>query len=491
MRFFHNPRKGGKSTTDNPDRSTKKNLMLAIIGGIPYNGRFCVLFIQELPCVGLIMKRPLADIPFAPRRCGFFYGWVIVAASTLAVFASIPGQTIGVGVFTDSLLEALDMSRENLSLAYMFGTLASGLLIPLAGTILDRIGVRVMAVIASLGLGLSMLALSQCDRITTSIGVAGAAMIVMTPIFLLMRFFGQGNLTMVARVAIGKWFNHRRGLATAIMGLFTTFAFSGGAFLINWVIDMYKWRQTCWILAGVIGIGMSLIAWLFFRDNPEQCGLVMDGIDDRQWLAAQEKQVPETKIEFTRRQALKKWAFWAFSLGLACYGLVITGISFHRTAIGEEMARTNKETLNVFIAISFVGVATRFAASWLADRTKLKLKWLLLVMMAAQILGTVGMLIFASNTGWGMTALGYGITGGIWGIIFSVALPRFFGREHLGAISGLTMSICVLASAVGPWLFSRGQSITGDYRTVIALCMLIPAAIILMAIRAENPQPKD
>ncbi len=112
------------------------------MGGISYNGRFCILLIWELPCVGLIMKRPLVDIPFAPRRFGFFYGWVIVAASTLAVFASVPGQTIGVGVFTDYLIEALGLSREQLSLAYMFGTLASGLLIPLAGTVLDRIGIR-------------------------------------------------------------------------------------------------------------------------------------------------------------------------------------------------------------------------------------------------------------------------------------------------------------------------------------------------------------
>ncbi len=435
------------------------------------------------------MKRPLADIPFAPRRFGFFYGWVIVAASTLAVFASVPGQTIGVGVFTDYLIEALDMSREELSLAYMFGTLASGLLIPFAGTVLDRIGIRVMAVIASLGLGLSMLALSQCDRIASSIGgVAGAVMIVMTLIFLLMRFFGQGSLTMVARVAIGKWFNHRRGLATAIMGLFGTFAFSGGPRVIDWIIELCQWRRACWILAGVVGGGMSLIAWVFFRDNPEQCGLVMDGIDDPEWLAEQEKKTPETKIEFTRRQAVKTRAFWVFSLGLACYGLVITGIMFHLTSIGEEMARTRKETLNVFIVISVVGVATRFIASWLTDRTKLKLKWLLLVMMTAQILGTVGMLRFASNTGWGMTALGYGITGGMWGIIFSVALPRFFGREHLGAISGLTMSVCVLASAVGPWLFSRGHNLTGDYRAVIGLCVLIPVAIMVMALKAENPQ---
>lgn len=43
------------------------------------------------------------DVPFAPRRAPFFYGWVVVVASTIGVVMSIPGQTMGVSVFTDPL----------------------------------------------------------------------------------------------------------------------------------------------------------------------------------------------------------------------------------------------------------------------------------------------------------------------------------------------------------------------------------------------------
>ena len=42
-------------------------------------------------------------MPVAPKNCPFFYGWVMVAMSTIGIIASIPGQTIGVSVFTDSL----------------------------------------------------------------------------------------------------------------------------------------------------------------------------------------------------------------------------------------------------------------------------------------------------------------------------------------------------------------------------------------------------
>ena len=70
------------------------------------------------------------DIPFAPRRWPFFYGWVILAASTVGILASIPGQTMGVSVFTDHLIAALRISRVQLSTAYMFGTVASSFMLP-------------------------------------------------------------------------------------------------------------------------------------------------------------------------------------------------------------------------------------------------------------------------------------------------------------------------------------------------------------------------
>jgi MFS transporter, OFA family, oxalate/formate antiporter len=68
------------------------------------------------------------NIPFSPAKWPFFYGWVIVFAGIVGIIMSIPGQTIGVSVFTDHLINALDISRVNLSMAYMTGTIMSGLL---------------------------------------------------------------------------------------------------------------------------------------------------------------------------------------------------------------------------------------------------------------------------------------------------------------------------------------------------------------------------
>ena len=74
------------------------------------------------------MKRR-CNKPFPPSKIPFFYGWVILAAGTIGVLMSIPGQTMGVSVFTENLLGELQINRNNLSLAYLFGTLGSGLMI--------------------------------------------------------------------------------------------------------------------------------------------------------------------------------------------------------------------------------------------------------------------------------------------------------------------------------------------------------------------------
>ena len=46
-----------------------------------------------------------SDLPFKPASFPFYYGWLILIVSTIGLVMSAPGQTIGVSVFTESLLD--------------------------------------------------------------------------------------------------------------------------------------------------------------------------------------------------------------------------------------------------------------------------------------------------------------------------------------------------------------------------------------------------
>ena len=104
--------------------------------------------------------------PFPVSKFPFFYGWVILAAGIIGVLMSIPGQTMGVSVFTESLLSDLEINRNNLSLAYLVGTMGSGLIITRAGKLYDRYGARIMAFIQAVKRTLVILMFSSVIFIT-------------------------------------------------------------------------------------------------------------------------------------------------------------------------------------------------------------------------------------------------------------------------------------------------------------------------------------
>jgi OFA family oxalate/formate antiporter-like MFS transporter len=448
--------------------------------------------VEETNGIAVPFYSKWANTPFSPAKCPFFYGWAIVAVSTLSIVFSIPGQTSGIGLFTDSLIEALSITRTQLSVAYMIGTIISGLLLPFAGKLLDRIGVRLMSVLASMGLALSLLVLASVGRIKdlfpSNTDNYILPMAVASFAFLLVRFFGQGNMTMVGRVAMGRWFNHWRGTATAIAGVPIAFAFNAAPWILNKLINALGWQGACFLMAGLIGIIMTLTGLLFFRDTPEECGLTMDGLTEDQAQRLPRKQRHPVHRQFTRYEAIGTMSFWAFALGLAAHGLIVTAIAFHITSIGEEMGKTRDQAVMMFFYSSFISIPARFAISYLVDNTGFKLRYVLMFLASTIACYTLGLAWFNTPLGWLTTTVGFGLSGGTWGVLCNVTFPRYYGRKHLGAISGLSMSVLVIASAVGPALFSGGQHLLGSYRNTTFCALGLPVIVFVLAWFTRNPQ---
>jgi MFS transporter, OFA family, oxalate/formate antiporter len=436
-----------------------------------------------------------ANTPFAPAKCPFFYGWVIVAVSTMSIIFSMPGQTAGIGIFTDHIIDALDITRNQLSLAYMIGTIASGLILPLAGKILDRIGVRFMSLFASIGLALSLLIFANVGNInaflSSRLKVAWLAGAIVSFAFFLVRFFGQGNMTMVGRVAMGRWFNNWRGIATAIAGIPIAFFFNATPWLLNKLINSYGWQGTCYLMAALIGIVMTTVGLLLFRDNPEECCLTMDGLTERTSQEKTRKQLHTVYRQFTRLQALRSLSFWAFVLGLAAHGLIVTAIAFHITSIGEEMDKTREQAVLMFFYSSFISIPARFAISYIVDYTRFRLRYVLMMLAATITCYTLGLAWFNTTGGWIVTTIGFGLSGGFWGVLSNVTFPRYFGRKHLGAISGVYMSALVIASAIGPAYFSFGEKYLGSYRNAAFSTLVLPVIIFILAFFIRNPQEME
>jgi OFA family oxalate/formate antiporter-like MFS transporter len=430
------------------------------------------------------------DQPFAPRRLPFFYGWWIAVVATLGVLMSIPGQTMGVSVFTDDLLKVTGLSRLGLSNTYLVGTIVAGLALPIGGRWIDRVGTRVTAMIASLGLAATLVFLSFVDRVVGALAsVLGfvspesVAAVVLSLAFVSLRFCGQGLLTMSSRAMVGRWFERRRGLVSGMTGVFTNFGFSlTPVFFLAW-IGFAGWRGAWLGMALAVGLGMTGIAWLFFRDNPEECGLRMDG--QAQPLDSTGAELPSQEHSLTREQAIRTLHFWYVTGVLAIQSMVFTGTTFHIVDLGAQQGLERAASVAIFIPIAVIGTATGFGVGVAADR--IALKWLVMGMASFQIVGFVGMAYLGDPTFMVVAIVGWGFSQGFFGPLTTVAIPKLFGRAHLGAIAGVQMSVLVLGSALGPALLAASQRYLGGYAPGLLAACGLSFAVLAVALVSREP----
>ena len=147
------------------------------------------------------MARLRGDWPFAVGKSPVFYGWIMAVIATLGILLSVPGQTMGMAVFADAFIEVTGLTRTELSLAYMLGTITSAFFLTRAGRWFDVHGARSVLIAASLMLGMSILFLSMVDRaseyVATLIGINGSAIAfsLMVVGYFGVRFSGQGVMT--------------------------------------------------------------------------------------------------------------------------------------------------------------------------------------------------------------------------------------------------------------------------------------------------------
>jgi len=435
-----------------------------------------------------------ADFPFAPSRCPFFYGWVITAAATIGIVFSIPGQTMGFSVFTDVMMRELGLSRVQLSAAYFIGTMLSGFTLPWLGRLYDRFGGRRMGVYSSLATGIVLFFLSVAAPLSRRISgaiEAGAALrvavsfMVITAGFYLIRASAQGVLTMTSRNLVGKWFDYHRGTALALSGAVTAFGFSLAPRVLDSLIQQFGY-DGAWRLLGLLTVTiMAGLGWLLFRDNPEECGMNMDG-PPRPGTRRKPHADSLTHRDLTRGEALRTWPFWAFNLSIAFFSLFATAYTFNIVSIGAEAGREKSAILSLFVPMAFVSVVSNLLCGWFSSRTRLK--YLLVLMNASSLAGVFGVLYIGSPGGAAAFVIGNGVCGGCFGALSGITWPRFFGRRWLGAISGVAMSSMVLSSAIGPILFSLSLAHTGSYTPILWISAIIPAALLLGSFRADNPQ---
>jgi OFA family oxalate/formate antiporter-like MFS transporter len=424
-----------------------------------------------------------------PKKWPFFYGYVVLIFGSIGVLFSIPGQTVGVSVFTDPVKDALGLTRNQFSNAYLIGTLLSAFFVPKAGRLFDKFGARFVAFFAAFFLGISLIIFSYSEGISENIKLGlntdswFVPFVLLCFLFFLVRFFGQGVLTMSSRNMIMMWFDKNRGKVNSISSITVSLGFSSSPILFNYLIDKNGWELSWQILAVCLFI-FSFLILQFYRNKPEDFGLIPDGFLAKK--KTHKQKIKNLEVNFTLEEAKKTRAFWMFGLALAFNSFFITGFTFHVVSIFKTQGYVKTEAIAVFLPISIIAISVSTLANILSDYIQHKIY--LFTMIFSGTIASIGLLILDETIGIYLLIIGLGIYSGLFAVVNAVTWPRYFGRDYLGAITGKIMSILVIASALAPSLFSYCFTSFGSYRYISYI--LLPFLVFLLIGSMTITKPK-
>lgn len=442
-----------------------------------------------------MLKNPRL-LPQYLHRKGLYYGYIVIAVGTLGVIMSIPGQTMGVSVYTEHLIRSLSLTRSQLSFAYLLGTISSSFLLPYAGRVLDRLGPRFMAVLATSCLGLALTYISFTPTLSTFFTeLTGAPKYVLSFIiiffgFLGVRHFGQGQLTMCSRTMMGQWFEKKRGTILGFSGVFVAFGFGLAPLVLTKLIAWTGWQKSLYILT-MACFSVGIIAYIFFRKSPETCGLKIDGglLDEGGDGEGSDHHIKLSGHDFTADEAKKTFTFWVFNFAMVAQATFVTAITFHMTFIAKLNHMSSEKAYSIFLYIAVISTLCDLIGGFLSDR--IPLKYLITTMQLGLCLALFGITYYQYDWGMALTALGFGVSGGLFAQLSGSAWPKLFGRTHLGSISGVSMSWIVLGSALGPYMLSLGGDTQKGVNFVIALFILFPLSVALASFFANPPKKES
>jgi MFS family permease len=421
-----------------------------------------------------------------PKRV--FYGWVVVLTAAAAMVGTLPGRSQGLGLITEPLLaDFADAGLDRVRYAGInfWATLAGALGALGIGKMIDRAGARVVLVVVSLLLAVTVALMSQVSSIL-ALAITLAAT----------RAIGQGALSVVSIAMVGHWFRRRINAAMATYSIVLSIGFMLAFPVVGSAVQAWGWRRAWLWVAIALGAGLAPIAWLVVRRGPETIGLLPDG-DTTTEQAASGTQADVETPGYRVSEALATGAFWVFGIGAALYGLVASGIGLFNESILAERGFNHDVYYQSLVVTAMTGLAGNFLGGWMttergagvpAGKAKMPLTRLMAAALFVLAAGVAALPHLSSLTHVMTWAAAMGLGGGVMMVLFFSAWPRVFGRKNLGQIQGIAQALTVLASAIGPLLLAWCVSATGSYAAMFRLLAIVIAFTSLASLVVVVPK---
>lgn len=407
-----------------------------------------------------------------------YYGWVIVGVAFWVMFVTSAVQLWGFGAVVIPMQRELGWATSAFYLPLTVRSVLSALGAPFFGRLMDlRHGA---AILLALGGALNAVSLFLASRVHEQwqfmalFGVLGG-------------IASLGQAAALASVVIPKWFIHNRGRAVAIATAGSGTAGFVAPLGVSVMVEWWGWRGT-WIAFAIITLALTVPLAALVRRQPEDIGLQ----PKRSPVSARPGTGGEEPSR-TSAQAVRTVAFWLVLASQMLAGLAMS--SLPASAIPLFVSKgyplgLAAAGLSVWGGSSIVG---RFFWSALAEGSRLRVAFVVLclyltgVILALQfgVVNSAALLIAACLSG-------FGIGGAV--VLNTLVWPHYFGRRHLGAITGATRPFLALSSGLSPYLVTLSFDRLGTFRPalmVLAAAWTVAACLFLAARRPPHHTPAN
>ena len=400
-----------------------------------------------------------------PNQTGeFARGWKVLLAAFLGMGVCIVSFSYySSGIWIKPWQEEFGWSRTEIGTAQTLSTLVLVLTAPLAGKLIDRYGLRLVATISLFLYGLALYAISN---------MTGELWLLYT-LFILMTLVAVASSPLAFTRAINAWFHKHKGLALGISLTSTGVA----AFLIPKYLTPYVaehgWRAGYLVLFSILLVVIPIV-WLLIRDNPP----------------AMDNETGEGPIALTGstfQEATKTRTFWQIALIFLLISIAVVGLIPSFIPLLQDAGLSAAEAGSFAAILGASVMLGRLLTGFLIDR-----------IFAPYVTAVVFTLVACGCLALGLGGIQYALVAAI-ALGFAIGAEvdligyftaKYFGLKNYGTIYGFQYSTFNFGAAISPVLAGYIWDTTGNYdMALIGAAILIGIAIIITLFLPKFPIP--
>ena len=386
-------------------------------------------------------------------RSEFARSWTVILAAAVGVGLGTTGLPIyTTGLFIRPLGEAFGWSRSAAAGGLIFLTVGNVLMAPIIGALIERFGVRRVAMMAELGLCIGYFSLT----------LNGGSLPAYYAGWALLALLGAGTSPIVWTRAVASWFERSRGLALGATLCGTGVVAVIGPGLIGGIISRYGWQAGFYTLSGAqVVVGLPLVYLLF---HAREQVAVRDG-------------APPVLVGATVGEAMAGGRFWRLAGAFFLISVVVGGLIVSLPPMLADRGISLADAAQALGLLGFAIIVGRLCIGFLVDRFPARVVGPLFILLPA-----ISCIMLANGTAPVAAIVLLGLSAGAEVDLLAYLISRYFGLLHYAKIYGWGISAFSAGAGVGPIFGGWVHDETGNYVLALyAFAVIIAVAAALIA----------